>query len=68
VIILDLLMAHFDGWDFRAEQKADPRLARIPVVSFSAVGKLVDAAAVCLRKPAGIDEIVRAIESLDGGA
>jgi len=42
VILLDLFMPGLDGWDFRAEQKADPRTAGIPVISLSAGGKLVD--------------------------
>lgn len=63
VIVLDLLMPEFDGWDFRAEQKNDARLASIPVLSFSAVGRLIDTP-VALRKPAEVEQIVRAIEGL----
>jgi CheY-like chemotaxis protein len=63
VILLDLFMPGLDGWDFRAEQKSDPRTADIPVISLSAGGKLVDVAC-SLRKPVTLDEIVRAIESV----
>ena len=63
VILLDLFMPGLDGWDFRAEQKADPRTAGIPVISLSAGGKLVDVAC-SLRKPVSVDEIVRAIEGV----
>jgi CheY-like chemotaxis protein len=37
LILLDLMMPVMDGWEFRRRQKADPRLARIPVVVVSAV-------------------------------
>jgi len=63
VILLDLFMPDLDGWDFRAEQKSDPRTAGIPVISLSAAGKLVDVA-YSLRKPVSVDEIVRAIEGV----
>ena len=63
VILLDLFMPGLDGWDFRAEQKADPRTAGIPVISLSAGGKLVDVAC-SLRKPVTLDEILRAIEGV----
>lgn len=36
VILLDLRMPKMDGWEFRVEQKRDPRLASIPVVAMSA--------------------------------
>jgi CheY-like chemotaxis protein len=38
VILLDVLMPVMDGWDFRAEQLADPRLRDVPVVVISASG------------------------------
>jgi CheY-like chemotaxis protein len=37
LIILDLLMPGFDGWQFFEEQRSDPRLADIPVLVVSAV-------------------------------
>ena len=36
LILLDLAMPIMDGWQFRAAQHADPRLAAIPVVVLSA--------------------------------
>jgi CheY-like chemotaxis protein len=36
LIILDLRMPGMDGYAFRAAQMADPRLARIPVIVFTA--------------------------------
>ena len=37
-IVLDVMMPAMDGWDFRAEQLADPGLRDIPVVVISACG------------------------------
>jgi CheY-like chemotaxis protein len=52
LILLDLMMPIMDGWQFRAEQLADPALGPIPVVVLSAVNNLdhVDAGAH-LHKP-----------------
>jgi CheY-like chemotaxis protein len=36
VIVLDLMMPLMDGWEFRVQQLAEPVLAAIPVVVFSA--------------------------------
>lgn len=36
LVILDLAMSGMDGWDFRAEQLRDERLAGIPVIVASA--------------------------------
>src|SRR5688572_30259930 len=36
LILLDLQMAGMTGWEFRAEQKSDPALARIPVIAMTA--------------------------------
>jgi CheY-like chemotaxis protein len=38
VILLDVMMPIMDGWDFRAEQLADPTLRDIPVIVISASG------------------------------
>ena len=35
VIVLDLRMPVMDGWAFRIAQRADPKIARIPVVILS---------------------------------
>ena len=37
-ILLDLMMPHMDGWDFRAEQRRDPALKDVPVVVITAAG------------------------------
>ena len=36
VILLDLTMPVMNGWQFRAEQRQDPELSRIPVIVLSA--------------------------------
>jgi CheY-like chemotaxis protein len=38
VIVLDVMMPMMDGWDFRAQQLADPALRDTPVVVISAYG------------------------------
>jgi len=38
VILLDLMMPEVDGYEFRARQLADPRIADIPVIAMSASG------------------------------
>ena len=60
LILLDLVMSGMDGWEFRHKQTQDPRLAGIPVISVSAVGKLVDVD-VSLRKPLDYDELIGAV-------
>src|SRR4051812_3823868 len=40
IILLDLRMPVMDGWSFRQQQKADPRLADIPVLVLSADGAM----------------------------
>jgi CheY-like chemotaxis protein len=61
LIVLDLMMPGMKGWSFRHEQKHDPDLAAIPVVTVSALGKLVDVD-VALQKPVDYDELMKAVE------
>jgi CheY-like chemotaxis protein len=65
LILLDLMMPEMDGWQFRAEQLQDARLARIPVVIMTATRALesapIDASEV-LYKPIGIDDLLEAVE------
>ncbi|HJZ88111.1 MAG TPA: response regulator [Polyangia bacterium] len=56
VILLDLMMPHMDGWEFRSRQLADPRLAAIPVVVLSGHPAVLEkalelGAAGALKKP-----------------
>jgi CheY-like chemotaxis protein len=45
LILLDLLLPYMDGWEFRVEQKRDPKLASIPVIAMS-VDRSAQAAAI----------------------
>ena len=67
LMVLDLMMPGMDGWDFRHAQKADPKLARIPVIAISAAGKLPDAD-VSFRKPLNYEEFLNAGEQYVGPA
>ena len=62
LVFLDLMMPRMNGWQFRDAQKADPRLAGIPVAVVTAMGsdtlvRSIDADQV-IRKPPGIDELL----------
>ncbi len=71
LIVLDLRMPVMDGWEFRAAQKGDPALARIPVLAISADGSAkaaaIDAEAY-LRKPLSTDALLNAIGRILGDA
>jgi CheY-like chemotaxis protein len=64
LILLDLMMPEMDGWQFRSVQKADPRLAHIPVVVLTASRNLekfpIEAEAV-LFKPFGSTELIKTV-------
>ena len=64
VILLDLMMPVMDGWAFRAEQRRDELLARIPVVVITA-SRQADVAGLepraLLKKPIDFDELLRVI-------
>src|SRR5262245_45582173 len=66
VILLDWMMPRCDGATFRQHQKADPALARIPVVLLTAdarvVAKREDVGAVAhLRKPIALEKLLAVI-------
>jgi CheY-like chemotaxis protein len=69
VILLDLMMPVLDGFAFRQQQLADPRLASIPVVVMTADRRAaahrarLDAAAV-LTKPVGVNELIGALDTI----
>lgn len=67
VILLDLMMPVMDGWMFRCEQRANRRIANIPVVVITAADLYrideLEADAV-VRKPIDIDKIVRLIRDV----
>ena len=65
VILLDLMMPVKDGFQFRAEQRANPRFQHIPVVVMSADPQLdtrkdLLAARTYLRKPVDIGQLLSA--------
>src|SRR5688500_11446967 len=42
IILLDLMMPGLTGWEFREQQRQDPRLARIPVAVITGVRNTLD--------------------------
>ena len=64
VILLDLMMPVMDGWEFRREQRRDPRVANVPVIVLSAldrtrVGDLGEAA--FMKKPLDFDRLLELV-------
>jgi CheY-like chemotaxis protein len=66
VILLDLMMPVMDGWEFRRQLQADPKLAPVPVIVLSALdharGANVDAAAF-LKKPLDFDRLLHLVRA-----
>jgi CheY-like chemotaxis protein len=64
VILLDLMMPVMDGWEFRANQVADPKLAPIPVVVLTASGHTNGSlkGVEILRKPVRFDEVLGEVQ------
>lgn len=63
LILLDLMMPVMNGWQFRAEQSRDSKLAGIPVVVVTGAGHALQKAASlgvagCLEKPVDLDELI----------
>ena len=67
LVVLDLMMPGLDGWDFRAEQIRDERLASIPIIVLSAHPLAMDAknmgAAAVLLKPSDPDTLLETIRA-----
>lgn len=65
LILLDLMMPEMSGWEVLAKLKADKQTAAIPVIVVSIVAqdysKELTQAAALIDKPAGRDELLRAI-------
>jgi CheY-like chemotaxis protein len=68
VVLLDLEMPVMNGWDFRANQLADERLSRIPVVVVTAndegLGKRFPGAAGFLWKPLEFEKLAAVLEGI----
>ena len=69
-IVLDVMMPMMDGWDFRAQQRADPALCRIPVVVITAAGFASDTIRNQFKvddvfsKPLDLPHFVRAVKEI----
>jgi CheY-like chemotaxis protein len=61
VIILDLQMPEMDGWQFRAAQKKDARLASVPVIVSTAFSEPGIEANEVLIKPIDIRRLLRVV-------
>lgn len=66
VILLDLMMPEVSGWEFRAQQVADPELAGIPVVVVSGQGLSDREVATLgvdgyLKKPVDLEQLLTAV-------
>ena len=66
LVLLDLNMPVMDGWGFRAEQRADPKLREVPtvVVTGEPLARLVESelhAAEYLLKPVGREHLISVV-------
>jgi CheY-like chemotaxis protein len=67
VILLDLQMPIADGWEFRCEQRRDPKLSHIPVIVTSASNERLPPGLVpdaVLRKPIDLDQLIACVRTL----
>jgi CheY-like chemotaxis protein len=69
LILLDLMMPRMDGYQFRVEQRGDPRHADIPVILVSADRKVHEryremGVAAYLAKPVRLQQLLGAIAGL----
>jgi len=63
LILLDLMMPHMNGWEFRRKQLQDPALASVPVVLLTGAGtaaKSIDELRVAgtIEKPVDLDALL----------
>jgi CheY-like chemotaxis protein len=69
VIVLDLRMPVMDGWAFRIAQRADPKIARIPVVILSGADahrfQEIEAVAA-LEKPVSLSQLADCLHRIVG--
>lgn len=71
LILLDLMMPHMDGWQFRAEQRRNTDLPAVPTVILSADGNVENnmtslQADGYLRKPIQIKTLLQILEKFCG--
>lgn len=65
-IVLDLHMPRVNGWAFRAQLAADPRLARIPVVVLTAERRAELTGPDVLLKPVDFDRLLEVLRAATG--
>jgi CheY-like chemotaxis protein len=62
LILLDLWMPVMDGWEFRQQQKLDPRLATVPVVVVTALSDRTDVDAdEIIIKPVDVEHLLTTV-------
>lgn len=62
LILLDLWMPVMDGWEFRQQQKLDPRLAAVPVVVVTALSDRTDVDAdEIIIKPVDVEHLLTTV-------
>src|SRR5499427_4898371 len=66
LILLDLMMPHMSGWEFREAQEADPAIAPIPVVVITAAHTLRNnghslTGIEVLRKPFSLEALLEVV-------
>jgi CheY-like chemotaxis protein len=71
LILLDLMMQKMSGWDFRAAQLRDPRVAGIPVVVLSGGGNVAAQAEQLgarggFRKPVNLEDLLQIVRQCLG--
>ena len=66
LILLDIMMPYMNGYEFRAAQLQDPRIANIPTIILSAAGKNEDLDKLnfkeCLKKPLDLDTLISVVK------
>lgn len=73
VILLDLMMPTMNGWEFRAEQLKDSRLASIPLVVLTGDGHVAEKAKALrathfVQKPVQLNSLLDVVQrAADGG-
>jgi CheY-like chemotaxis protein len=64
LIILDLMMPVMSGWEFLVHQRADPRLAEIPVLAMSASHAITLEVGRFMAKPMELNALFAAVREL----
>lgn len=66
LILLDIMMPIMNGYEFRAAQLKEPRIATIPTIILSAAGKTIENEELnfneCLKKPLDLETLIDAVK------